>query len=118
MKANRWFFTNDAGMTWPSSSLQLRLVVEQFQLARAAGHEQEDHALGLGRENAADGASGLVRRSAVRSGEEFAVAQERRQRDGAKPTPQSAKKCRRVVSELARIFGYRILGDCIRLIPA
>ena len=32
---------------------QLRLVVEQFEMAGRAGHEQEDHPLGLGGMNAA-----------------------------------------------------------------
>src|SRR5262249_19767537 len=54
--------------------VELRLVIEQLQLARAAGHEQEDHALGLRREVR------LLRRQRVRvSGEYFAVAQQRSQ---------------------------------------
>ena len=56
MKAKRLPLMNDSGIGWPCSLLQLRLVVEQFELARPAGHEQVDDALGLGREMAASSA--------------------------------------------------------------
>ena len=38
------------GISWPSYLLQQRLVVEQIELRRRAGHEQVDDLLGLRRE--------------------------------------------------------------------
>ena len=49
MKAKRLFFGVRGGHDLPVELLQLGLVVEQFELAGSAGHEQKDHALGLGR---------------------------------------------------------------------
>ena len=40
---------NDAGMGWPASSLQLRLGIEQIEVAGTALHEQPDDGFGFGR---------------------------------------------------------------------
>ena len=45
MNANRWPLKNSSGQGWPSRFDKLRLVIEQFQLRRAAGHVQEDDLL-------------------------------------------------------------------------
>ena len=50
MKAKRLSSMNDVGIDLAVELLQLRLVVEQLELARPAGHEQVDDALRLGRE--------------------------------------------------------------------
>ena len=41
MNANRWPLKNSSGQGWPSRFDELRLVIEQLQLRRAAGHVQE-----------------------------------------------------------------------------
>ena len=40
-----WYFAspNSLGRGWPCELVQERLGVERLQVARAAGHEQEDH---------------------------------------------------------------------------
>jgi len=50
MNAKRFPFTNDSGIGSPCSfcsSGQLGLGVEEFELTRPAGHEQENDGLGL-----------------------------------------------------------------------
>ena len=61
---------------------ELRLVIEQFQMARRARHEQVNDVLRLGREMRLRGASGLVMRRVGR-GRDCVFAHQRMQRDRA-----------------------------------
>ena len=45
MNAARYPFSNSAGGSVPSNFAKLRLVIEQLQMARRTGHEQEDDVL-------------------------------------------------------------------------
>ena len=83
--------------------LELRLVVEQFELAGPAGHEQVDDVLRLRRKVGGLGSIGLL---------DAAGAASSRRRSAAdasaiwpRPTPQRLKKCRRVSS--SREFFWR-----------
>ena len=69
---------NDAGQRLAVQPLQLRLGVERLDVARPAGHEQEDDALGLGGVMA-----GARRQRAGFLGEQAIVGQQRGERDGA-----------------------------------
>ena len=75
---------------------QFRLVVEQFQVARPAGHEQVDHALGLGGEVRQLGRQRVAGAAAARgatslpSSSPSAIA--------PRPTPHCLKNQRRVTS--------------------
>ena len=50
MPVTRWPPKTEAGMSWLNRSLHLGLVVEQVEVRRAAGLEQEDDAFRLRRE--------------------------------------------------------------------
>ena len=104
MKAKRWFFTKEGGMTCSIQLVELRLVVEQLQLARTARHKQEDHAAWPWRQNAE--ARGPADWSGDRPWEKRAVflrSTATPRPPTPSPTPQSAKKCRRVSSRSSRI---------------
>ena len=105
MNANRLPLVNDSGTCLPCELVQLRLRVEEFELARPAGHEQEDDRLRLRRRSAA---------SSARAGRLRSARRRRRARAATPsaiaptPTPQSRKKCRRVrasVRALSRSCG-------------
>ena len=84
MPVSRWPMRTESGSSWPCMLAQLRLVVEQVDLRRAARQEQVDHPLGLGGE--------VQRRQRAMRAAASAV-QERRQRQrrssrrSAKSTP-------------------------------
>jgi hypothetical protein len=59
MNANRLPSRYDGGMGWPLSGIEARLVVEQLELGRAAGHEEVDDVLRPGGKMPRRGARGL-----------------------------------------------------------
>ena len=77
---------------------QLRLVVEQVEVRRRAGHVQVDHPLGLAARTAAAWAlSGLAIRSRGGSPAGAVLGEHRRQGDRPEAQPElSLRKCRRV----------------------
>ena len=109
------------GNDLPVEFLQLRLVVEQFQLARSARHEQEDDALGLDQENAVP-EQPWGSHAGPRSGDAKSCPSLNSDASPIepRPTPQSAKKCRRVMSRTPGLFSFRpgMLIRGIGLIPA
>ena len=103
MKAYRWSLTTSAGTGWPSYFAQLRLVVEQVELAGRPGHEQVDDPLRLRREVRRPGRSGSARArgsSASASAPARACASASRVASAIlpTPTPHSRKKWRRVTN--------------------
>ena len=105
MNANRSPLMNSSGMSWPSCFVQLRLVVEQIELRRRAGHEQIDDALRLGREvrrARRERAVSLLRSAANRRSSSSASA------TPPMPKPDCRKKCRRVTAPAAVVSGVVI----------
>ena len=73
---------------------ELGLVVEQFELARPAGHEQEDDALRLGAKCGGDAGPWGSSREAFLSLRAHAFTEERRQTDRAEAERQLRRKIR------------------------
>src|SRR5690606_37569152 len=69
---------------------ELRLEIEQLELARAAGHEKENHVLGLRPEMAGLRLEGVRQR--FLDGERFIAAHERSQGNGAEAHAAAAEE--------------------------
>ena len=86
--------------------LQLRLVIEQVELRRRAGHEQIDDVLGLWREVRRPDGRMVPSRPGLR---EKPLVQQRRQRQAPIPKPDCLKKCRRVIARSTSVIRLRSL---------
>ena len=115
--------------------LKLGLVVEELELARSAGHEEIDHALGPRGEMAGTSRERVGARArtcwpGADDGDALAMTAFRRGRAGRSPsrsdaramrpspTPQSAKKCRRVRSRSARATARLASKSSVIAVPS
>ena len=81
-----------AGSAGRCSSIELRLVVEQLELARPAGHEQVDDVLGARREVAGLGRQRIGQGGGSRAACEPALVEQRGQRDAAEADRAAAEE--------------------------
>ena len=91
MKAKRLPLHHRVGTRLAVVLLQLRLVVEQFELAGPAGHEQVDDVLCLGRKMSAGLASHRIRRAGG-SAKQALIVQQRSERHLAETDAATAEE--------------------------